>query len=286
MSGIVRSNCGIYKLSNIIDGKFYIGSTYRLKKREGEHKYDLQKDRTNSRIKNAVLKYGSDNFNFEVLEHINFGNWVTKQYIKEFLECREQYYVDLLNPEYNIRKKDISRNTGVCSDKQREHLKRVSHLPKNPELCRLNGIKRRGKHLGEDNKQSIAVDVYKADNLEFIETIIGIRSCERKYNFDGGRICDICKRGVIDLSIYDYVFRYHGDTLDTLIRKRKINKGYKQKNTRPILQVDKEGNIIKEWRTCKDAMNALNLHRGAVNRVVSGKYKQTKGYYFKYKKNE
>jgi hypothetical protein len=48
----------------------------------------------NSRIYRALLKHGYSNFNLEILEYCN----------KESLINREQYYIDLLKPEYNICK--------------------------------------------------------------------------------------------------------------------------------------------------------------------------------------
>jgi len=126
--------CGIYKITNIINGKFYIGSTTRLSARKAEHKYRRKTYEGNSAIKSAVLKYGEDNFTFTVLEVFEFGEWAIREYKDEILSAREQYYINTLNPQYNIRVKDVTRSTGVCSDKQREHLKRISRLPKDRSL--------------------------------------------------------------------------------------------------------------------------------------------------------
>jgi hypothetical protein len=128
--------CGIYKITNIINGKFYIGSTTRLSARKAEHKYRRKKYKGNSAIRSAVLKYGEDNFEFNVLEIFNFGEWATKEYKDEILSSREQYYVDVLSPQYNIKRKDVTRCSGYCSKKQKEHLKRISRLPRNRSLYR------------------------------------------------------------------------------------------------------------------------------------------------------
>jgi group I intron endonuclease len=52
-----------------------------------------------SYIYNGILKYGYTNFKLEILEYCD----------KEFLIDKEQYYIDLLKPEYNILKKAGSR---------------------------------------------------------------------------------------------------------------------------------------------------------------------------------
>jgi hypothetical protein len=48
----------------------------------------------NSRIYKALLKHGYSNFNLEILEYCD----------KEYLINREQYYLNLLKPEFNICK--------------------------------------------------------------------------------------------------------------------------------------------------------------------------------------
>jgi hypothetical protein len=50
-------------------------------------------------ISRALLKYGYSNFRLEILEYCEPANCIN----------REQYYIDLLNPEYNILKTAGSR---------------------------------------------------------------------------------------------------------------------------------------------------------------------------------
>jgi len=54
----------------------------------------LKTKKINSRICNALLKYGYSNFSLDILEHCE----------PSLLISREQYFIDLLNPEYNILK--------------------------------------------------------------------------------------------------------------------------------------------------------------------------------------
>jgi hypothetical protein len=180
---------GIYKIVNIKNDKFYIGSSARLNARKAEHRYRTKNRRGNSIIRNAILKYGEENFKFEIIEEFLFDNFASKEYINELLSSREQFYIDTLHPEYNIRIKDVTRSIDVCSEKQHEHLKRISKLPKSAIAYR-----------------------------------------------------------------------------------------------KPIYQLDKLGNVVKEFRCAKDAERELNLYCGSVYRVLNGEYSHTKNYYFKLKK--
>jgi group I intron endonuclease len=61
-------NSGIYKITNKVNGKIYIGSAVNLDRRWTEHKRCL-KTRThpNNKLLNAWHKYGAENFEFIVL---------------------------------------------------------------------------------------------------------------------------------------------------------------------------------------------------------------------------
>lgn len=100
-SSILTENnkkCGIYRWVCLISNKSYIGSSTNITKRLRRYyslKYLNNKIiRDNSLIYRAILKYGYSNFNLEILEYCN----------KEDRINREQYYLDLLKPEYNICK--------------------------------------------------------------------------------------------------------------------------------------------------------------------------------------
>lgn len=84
---------GIYQIKNKINNKSYIGSSIRLNKRWKRHITDLKCNVHHSlALQRAVNKYGLDNFEFLILESCE----------DEQLLDREQYYLDTLNPEYNI----------------------------------------------------------------------------------------------------------------------------------------------------------------------------------------
>lgn len=87
---------GIYKIENQINKKCYIGSTIGLfKNRYFAHKTKLDNNKHyNNHLQNSYNKYGRENFVFSILEQCE---------IKECIK-REQYYIDLFKPDYNILK--------------------------------------------------------------------------------------------------------------------------------------------------------------------------------------
>jgi group I intron endonuclease len=89
---------GIYRLINKINGKSYIGSSIRLNNRfrlyYSSKTIKNRLSQGSSAIYSALLKYGHDNFSLDILEYCE----------PNLLIKREQYFMDLINPEYNILK--------------------------------------------------------------------------------------------------------------------------------------------------------------------------------------
>ncbi len=86
---------GIYKITNIKNNNFYIGSAINIDNRIRSHKSTLSKNKHhNIRLQNAYNKYGIKYFLFEIIEYCD----------NLHLLVREQHYLDILNPHYNIAK--------------------------------------------------------------------------------------------------------------------------------------------------------------------------------------
>jgi len=90
-------------------------------------------------INKALLKYGYYNFSLEVLEYCDYSKLI----------IREQYYIDKLNPEYNIlkiagtnlgfkhsniSKLKMSLKTKEHLEKIKNHLKILNSNPFSPEI--------------------------------------------------------------------------------------------------------------------------------------------------------
>lgn len=98
---------GIYKITNIITGEFYIGSSKNIKQRWVSHKNPaFQAQHPNVKLYQVITQYGLDNFTFEIIEETNN------------LKEREQYWVDQLKPSYNVRR---ANGRAIEQYKQREN---------------------------------------------------------------------------------------------------------------------------------------------------------------------
>lgn len=111
-----KNKSGIYRWVNLKSGKSYIGSSVNLSRRFTEY-YSIgwltYRTNSSSLICRALLKYGYSGFKLEILEYC-----ASVDVLK-----REQYYLDLFNPEYNLLKVAGSRlgskHTEATKDKMR-----------------------------------------------------------------------------------------------------------------------------------------------------------------------
>ena len=105
---------GIYRLTQKESGESYVGSSLNIAQRLVKY-YSVpsllrETRRNNSAIYRALLKYGHLGFRFDILEYCD-------PYV---LIEREQFYLDLLKPEYNILKTAGSRAGFVHSEATKE----------------------------------------------------------------------------------------------------------------------------------------------------------------------
>jgi group I intron endonuclease len=138
----------IYKTINLINGKIYIGQTI---KKESVFKYYLG---GGSFFKNALKKYGKENFKKEI---------ICKCFSKEELDEKEIYFIKELKPDYNITDGGGGISGFTHSEETRRKISEA-HKEKNiseetrKKLSELN----KGKHLSEETKKKIG-DSHKGE---------------------------------------------------------------------------------------------------------------------------
>lgn len=83
---------GIYKITNTINNKVYIGQSVDITARWTRHKNDCKKEKfSHYPLYRSFNKYGIDNFTFEVIEECS----------KDCLDEREKYWIGYYNSFYN-----------------------------------------------------------------------------------------------------------------------------------------------------------------------------------------
>lgn len=111
---------GIYKIESKTTNRIYVGSSLNITKRWRVHMSDLKLNKHHSIIlQRHVNKYGLYDLVFSTIEECS----------DNLLISREQYYLDSLNPYFNIRKKADS-NLGIKRTEETKQKIRAFNLGK------------------------------------------------------------------------------------------------------------------------------------------------------------
>lgn len=287
---------GVYKITNLINGKFYIGSSsysinYRIKThiqraRLGKHE--------NSYIQRAWNKYGEENFSFEILEECNPNLALEREqyYLNTLLKAQEYINGDrtfFKKYGYNLSPTASSTYGVKQTDEQRLNHIIASRLSvSNPtEAMLANWEKMRQK-----NRKSILQFSLEG---EFIKEWYFIKDAAIFYNVALTNLS--CAAKNTNKTVKNFIWIYAEKSQEDINEELKIriekkkkpvkkSKIYKDRRTTPVLQYDKNGNFIKEWNTLIDAAKSVSTSPSNIMYMCKGErpnWRQVKGYVWKYK---
>lgn len=138
--------CGIYKITNNVNGKVYIGQSINIKARWKDHINALNRNDSHSvLLQRAWNKYGQDNFSFEILE-------LCSEDVLDEVETRYIEAYDSINKGYNIE--SGGNENKRLSEETKEKI-RNAHLGKSmsEESRRKMSESRTGKNNGMYGKR-------------------------------------------------------------------------------------------------------------------------------------
>lgn len=229
---------GIYKLTSP-SGKCYIGQSNNIESRI--HHYRINRCKSQTRIYNALLKYGFDNFQIEYLKILN--NYISKEKMQEFLNRYEIYYInkyDSINNGYNIRG---GGSNGRMSEesKIKISIKNTGKIFTKEHLMKLS-ISHIGYKMTEDQKRKISIK----------SKLSGI-SAETRAKMVASRAG-------------------YKPTAETLVSQSKSH------IKKAVLQFDLNENLIRRWDCAVHAAKELNYTLSCIYYACNGRYKKYKNY--------
>lgn len=238
---------GIYKITNLITGKFYVGSSQNINRRWGKH---LQKLNTNTHpnihLQRSFNVHGEYNFELSVLEYCCLDDLIP----------REQHYIDELKPHYNIARVAGSSVGVVRSDETKEKLRIIGTGKKqSAETIEKRASKLRGKWDVNDKRR----DSYRASKIGKLNPVFTHGwdkqvEAMRKANIG-------CKR---DKSVGE-----------------KIGKAL----SKPVVQLTLNGDFVAEWNSACEIERILGHANSRINKVCRGlkNLKTAYGFLWKFK---
>lgn len=230
----ITTSVGIYKITNKLNGKCYIGQSVNIKKRWEYYKYPSNAVSTTAIIP-AILKYGVEGFSFEIVEECS----------KDQLNEREIYWIrecsSLVPNGYNLTSGGNAPTKISEISKEKMRAAKLGTVHSEETICRRRESFAKVKDTTEyRTKLSEARKSY----VQSAETI------RKRADAQIGK----------DIPI-----------------EQRINMARAHMNGRAVLCSN--GEI---YMSVREAADACGVHTDSVLRVCSGKYKQAKGYSFKY----
>ena len=168
----------IYKITNLINNKIYIGCTVNPELRFQKHK-DSALSGGNCKIHRAMKKYGIENFTFEIIDTILLENMYEREiyWISHYNSMNEGYnmtsggeggntYASKSEDELRSIKKRVSdglrRNNGNKGQYKKDKNPMYNVIPYNKFLYLINTNTNEGKWLKASQiKQMFNIDKYK-----------------------------------------------------------------------------------------------------------------------------
>lgn len=250
---------GIYKITNIYNNNFYIGSSSNINRRIGDHFYALKKNKhCNNKLQNSYNKYSINNFTYEILA----------QCPKEYLLKLEKWFIDNLKPDFNLAT-FTNTYTQVMSDQGKENIKK-SLISRNYN----RGIK---KHFDPKKRQkaieilrknkSIAISVW-IDNI-YYKDYNSIKEASIDLYIRSSSIARALKQKGLYLNKYKFTYKYQSI------------KYKKDKRFIPCDLYTISNNFIKSFETYSHIADYLKIHRTTIERAVKNNKPLLKKYIIK-----
>ena len=260
--------CGIYKFTNIITGKIYIGSAINLRKRFVQHRSSLRLGTHHSiYFQNAYNKYGESNFVYNILEYVTD---------KTDLLLREQYYLDtILFAQDYINKK---------SNKFLELGYNLNPIAKN-----RFGSKQKTESIIKsiiNNKRVHSVLQFDF-NGNFIEEFISAGDAAKKLNIDRTGIWACCKGNQEYCNKYFFIYKkdlnIYKEYFESLKNNPYIpiiwnkNKHYKLNKNLSFIMFDRYGRYIGQYSNLYEISKVIHSSVSNISRCKN--VKRLKNYY-------
>jgi group I intron endonuclease len=236
---------GIYKITNIVNGKFYIGSTsVSFNNRFKKHINDLNTNKHgNSYLQNAWNKYGKHGFSFEIIEIIDKG---------ELIIIREQYYLDMLLP--------TKRNIGY-------------------NICAIAGSSlgvKRSNEFKEKIRQN-SLNMSKETRAKISNSLIGLKqskeTIDKRVKKLIGRVGGMAGKKHSKITKLRMSKAHIKNNYGSCYKI-----GNKPHNIRKVIQLDLDGNFISEWNSMREVEKKLKIRHSGISSVCNGKQNTAGGF--------
>lgn len=264
----------IYKITNKLTGKCYIGETIQKDPQERwrAHINTMKSNKGCPALKDAMKKHGVENFKSEVII-ICFDEDV-ERYEREYI----QKYNSMVPNGYNILP------GGQCGGgfKGKKHTPEA--IAKMMENCRK--FREANPNHFETYREKLRQSMEKVDlsaavnNSEVFQKAkqegrLGARAHKNAKKDGTGILADETRQ-----KISERILRYYKENINNYLKNHK--EAVIKALGKPIVQYTKEGDIVREYRTIAEANNLSGVKKSNIQSNLSGKTKTAGGFIWKF----
>lgn len=251
-----NSNSAIYCFKSN-DNKLYVGSAVNLYNRISTHIRELVNNiHHNNYLQNYFNKYGHEVLTVYIIEYVNDSNTLIE---------REQYWINLLNPCFNICKTAGS----VLGRKHTEETK--LKISKGNIGKTLNKTK---PEFSEEHKENLSTA------LKGKQQRLGKTNSEEHKR----KISEAHKGKIVSEETRHKLSSVNLGKKLTEEHKAKIKANNKSALVKivPIIAINIKTNEEIKFDSIKECCKILNVDRANINKIINNKIIQAKGYKFRY----
>ena len=271
----------IYKYT-FPDGKVYIGQTRNPEKRKREH-IDPKTGPVNTGFWEAYQRFGT--FEYEVIREIESDN---EDELIDLLNRWESGYIYQYksdNPEYGYNRTSYA-SVGIESKKI---LRRVYNAIQedffNSEIVILDSASEKIWRTKQPlTEEELFLITEKYPDSPWLDSL-------KDFDFKNLRKSRISERREFYLDEHFGYIRFAIEECSQYKAAQYVRENGRQiieeaRLAKAIVQLDKEGNVIKEYGSILEICQAFNIERGDnIRNVLKGKQKTAYGFFWKYKKD-
>lgn len=281
----------IYVHTNIANGKKYVGQT-SFSDNPNRRWLDGNGYKQNKEFYNSIQKRGwNEGYTHEVI-HDGIES-------KEEADSLEIYYIKLHNSRYpnGYNLTDGGSGDGCLNYKwtieQKAKIRGENHKNYGRHLSETTRIKiseaQKGKIISDESKRNMSLAKIGKDSLRRIKVYqydlegnyVKEWSCageaSKEYNSNYKTIARACRQEL--KSCCGFQWRY--ELYDKIEKYNPLTPSRESQSIK-IAEIDKFGNIIKEYNSIRDASREINTCNSNITAVLKGKYKQIKGHIYIY----
>lgn len=175
----------IYKITNKINGKVYIGQTKKTIEERFQEHLKKAKIHTNRYLYDAMNKYGYENFIISQIEKCPDNNLNEKEiFWIAFYQSNNKLY------GYNMTVGGGGGNTWINNPHKKETSKRLSQANKGKKHKMSNEWK---QNITQSNKEKKTILINKNDLEKDIKSFMPVEDICKKYNFSRKTFYNKCK---------------------------------------------------------------------------------------------